>query len=125
LTQQPVVRVADSGGSTVTSDTSTVTAAWVSLTGDATATGTLTKAATAGIATFTNLALTWTVASTGYWRFTDGALTSVNSNTLTLTVAEPPPPPPPDDDFGIVRGDPVVFRMARGRAVFAGYRRSR
>ena len=122
LTQQPVVAVADAGGSTVTSDTSTVTAEWISLTGDATASGTLTKVATAGVATFTTLALTWTVASTGYWHFTDGALTSVDGTVMTLTVA---PPPPPDDDFGIVRGDPVVFRMARGRAVFAGYRRSR
>lgn len=86
LTTQPVVLIEDASNATVTSDTSTVTAAWVSLTGDASPSGTLTKAASAGVATFTNLALTWTVASTGYWHFTDGSLTSVNSTVLTLPV---------------------------------------
>ena len=123
LTQQPVVAVADAGGSTVTSDTSTVTAEWISLTGDATASGTLTKVATAGVATFINLALTWTVASTGYWRFTDGALTSVDGTVMTLTVAVEPPPDETPPDFGIPTGAPAVYRMARGKALFAGFRR--
>lgn len=77
LTQQPVVRVADSGGSTVTSDTSTVTATLNVLTGTGSITAGGSMAASSGLATFTALTVTGT--GTGTITFTDGSLTSVTS----------------------------------------------
>lgn len=86
LTTQPSGAVQDSGGSTVTSDASTVTATWVGLTGDAVETGGTTATASAGLWSFTTLGLSWSVPSTGYFTFTDGSLTSVSSTVLTLPV---------------------------------------
>jgi hypothetical protein len=81
LSQQPVVVVQDSGGNTITSNTSTVTATLTP------ATGTVlngTAVAVAGIATFSNLTLN---APAGPYTltFTDGALTTAVSTTITVS----------------------------------------
>jgi hypothetical protein len=83
LTPQPIVDVVDSGGNIVTTDTSTVTAAFTS-------TGTTlvnaTKSAVAGVATFAGLAITAPIDTTiGGLTFTDGALTSDATGTLAVT----------------------------------------
>jgi hypothetical protein len=82
FTSQPVVRVVDSGGNTVTSDSSTVTVAIQSGTG--TLTTTLTASAASGVATFSGLKLVGT-AGNFTLRFTDGALTLVDSASFALT----------------------------------------
>jgi hypothetical protein len=83
LTPQPVVDVVDSGGNIVTTNTSTVTAAFVG------ATNTLvnnTKAAVAGVATFSGLAITAAIdTSSGVLDFTDGAFPTLSSVTMTIT----------------------------------------
>lgn len=84
LAQQPTVRVATASGVTVTGDSSTVTVSWVPTYGDAALSGTLAKAAVAGVAAFASVALTWTVPSRGRLHFVDGALTTVDSIDLIL-----------------------------------------
>jgi hypothetical protein len=81
LAQQPVVDIQDSGGNTITSNTSTVTATLTPATGSV-VNGT--AIAVAGIATFSNLTLN---ASAGPYTltFTDGALTSAVSTTITVS----------------------------------------
>jgi hypothetical protein len=84
LAQQPVIYVEDASGNIVTSDTSTVTArittGGVSLTNP-------TKAAVAGVATFSGLALNALV-GTYTLTFSDGSLTtSVSNNVAVLTGA--------------------------------------
>ena len=78
---QPVVRVADVFGNTVTTSSAVVTAALA--TGAGTLGGTLTATAAAGVATFTNLAIT---GPTGAYtvRFTSGALTPDTTTAVTL-----------------------------------------
>lgn len=85
-TTQPVVRVVDAANNTVTTDTSTVTAALITVSGTGTALGTLTKAAVAGVADFSGNGLGVTSAGGGTfkWRFTDGTLTSVDSAVFTV-----------------------------------------
>lgn len=82
---QPAGVVEDDTDATVTDDTSTVTASWVSETGTGTAGGTLTAVAVAGVWAFTNLFVTSAAGCTGHWTFTDGALTGVDSDTITIT----------------------------------------
>ena len=83
LTPQPVVDVVDSGGNTVTTDTSTVTAAF---TGAGSSLVNNTKAAVAGVATFSGLAITAPIDTTsGVLNFTDASLTSVASVTMSIT----------------------------------------
>jgi hypothetical protein len=117
LTQQPVVRVADSSNTTVTTDTSTVTASVLTGVG-VTITAGSTKAAVAGVASFAGLTLSAATTTPGVvLRFSDGALTVADSAPFTVTGSDAPP------DYGITPGAPAVYRMARGRSVFAGFRR--
>ena len=82
LSQQPVVKVEDTGGNLVTSNTSTVTATLT------VGSGTITNASVAasgGIATFT--ALTINAAAGGYTlTFSDGGLTTAISTNITVGV---------------------------------------
>ena len=81
LAIQPVVKVEDSGGNVVTTDTSTVTASFtsggVSLTNP-------TKAAAAGVATFSGLTLN-ALAGPYTLTFSDGGLTTAVSNSITVS----------------------------------------
>ena len=77
------VAVQDVNGATVTTDTSNVTIAL--FTGTGTLSGTLTKAAVNGIATFSNLSINLAGAKT--IRATDGSLTAVTSNSFNITAA--------------------------------------
>lgn len=88
-TVAPSVKVVDAGGTTVTSDASTVTAALVAVTGTGTSLGTLTKVCVGGIADFTGngLGVTSAAGGTFKWRFTDGALTLVDSAVFTVAAA--------------------------------------
>lgn len=83
FTTQPVIRVTDSAGNTVTSYTGNVLASKVS--GAGTLYGTTTVAAVAGIATFTNLYLQGTLGNS-FLRFTPTSLTAANADTLTVTI---------------------------------------
>ena len=88
LTQQPVIAIADAGGSTVTSDTSTVTASVQTGVG-VTITAGSTAVASSGVATFAGLTLSAAATTTGVvLRFSDGSLTTVDSSPFTLTVPE-------------------------------------
>jgi hypothetical protein len=82
LGTQPVIRIVDSGGNTVTTSTVNVVASIASGTG--TLSGTTTIAASSGIATFTDLVVTGT-AGTFTLTFTPTSLTSTTSNSLTIT----------------------------------------
>ena len=82
LGTQPVIRIVDSGGNTVTSSTVNVVASIASGTG--TLSGTTTIAASSGIATFTNLVVTGT-AGAFTLTFTPTSLTAATSNNLTIT----------------------------------------
>ena len=85
LTPQPVVDVEDSGGNIVTTDTSTVTAAY---SGAGSSLTLNTKAAVAGVATFSGFAITdATDPTTGNLTFTDGSLTSPTAVSVTVTGA--------------------------------------
>jgi uncharacterized protein (TIGR02145 family) len=78
---QPVVKITDAGGNTITSSTANVVASIASGTG--TLSGTTTVAAVAGVATFTNLNIT----GTGNFTLTftaDGGLTAATSNTVNV-----------------------------------------
>jgi hypothetical protein len=86
FTTQPVVRVTDSAGNTVTSYTGNVVASKVS--GVGTLYGTTTVAAVAGIATFTNLYLQGAIGNS-FLRFTPTSLTAANSDTVTVTIGAP------------------------------------
>ena len=85
LATQPVVRIQDRYGNTVTTSTAQVTAAVESGTGSWTLGGTLLRNAVAGLATFTNLTATGSggPVSGARIRFTAGGLTLV-SNTFTI-----------------------------------------
>jgi hypothetical protein len=82
LGTQPVIRIVDSSGNTVTTSAVNVVASISSGTG--TLSGTTTVAASSGIATFTNLVLTGTVGAFTL-TFTPTSLTSATSNSLTVT----------------------------------------
>jgi hypothetical protein len=82
LGTQPVIRIVDSGGNTVTTSTVNVVASIASGTG--TLSGTTTIAASSGIATFTNLVVTGT-AGAFTLTFTPTSLTAATSNNLTIT----------------------------------------
>jgi hypothetical protein len=78
---QPVVKITDAGGNTITSSTANVVASIASGTG--TLSGTTTVAAVNGVATFTNLKITGTGDHT--LTFTPaGGLTAATSNTVTV-----------------------------------------
>ena len=81
LATQPVVKVEDSGGNVVTTNSSTVTANFtsggVSLTNP-------TKAAASGVATFSGLALN-ALAGNYTLTFSDGGLTTAVSSTITVS----------------------------------------
>ena len=80
LAPQPVVDIQDSGGNTITSNTSTVTATLTS------GSGTIlngTAVAVAGVATFSNLTLN-VPAGSYTLTFTDGALTNAVSTSITI-----------------------------------------
>ena len=81
LATQPVVKVEDSGGNVVTTDSSTVTASFtsggVSLTNP-------TTAAASGVATFSGLALN-ALAGPYTLTFSDGGLTTAVSGTITVS----------------------------------------
>jgi hypothetical protein len=87
LSQQPILLIQDANGNTVTNATDTVTAAVQS--GNASITAGSTKAAVAGVATFSGLTLTDVDSGTNILRFSSGALTVVDS---TGTVLAPPVP---------------------------------
>ncbi|MBI2796515.1 MAG: Ig-like domain-containing protein [Gemmatimonadetes bacterium] len=82
FTGQPVVRIVDASGNTVTSSTAAVTASISSGTG-ATLSGNLSVNAVAGVATFTNLRLTGLVGTFGL-DFTTSGATSATSGTFAL-----------------------------------------
>ena len=82
LGTQPVIRIVDSGGNTVTSSTVNVVASIASGTG--TLSGTTTIASSSGIATFTDLVVTGTAGAFTV-TFTPTSLTAVTSNSLTIT----------------------------------------
>jgi hypothetical protein len=81
LAQQPVVQIEDSSGNVVTTDTSTVTAAFTS---GGVNVSNASVAAVNGVATFTNLALT---ADDGSYTltFTDSSLTAAVSNAVVVS----------------------------------------
>ena len=86
-TTQPVVTVQDANGNTVTTDTSTVTVAIANNAGGGTLSGTLTKAAVAGVANFSGNGLNIDKIGTGYTlTATDGSLTSATSSGFNITV---------------------------------------
>ncbi len=88
LSVQPVVEVQDADGNRVTTDSSTVTLAIGTNPGGGTLGGTVSKAAVAGVATFTDLSIS--AAGDGYTLVaTDGALTSATSAAFNIT-ANPP-----------------------------------
>lgn len=83
LTPQPVVDVVDSGGNVVPTDTSTVTAAY---TGASSTLVNNTKAAVAGVATFSGFVITAPIDSTtGVLNFTDGSFPTLSSVTVSIT----------------------------------------
>ena len=86
LAMQPVIRVQDASGNTITTDNTTqITVAIFSGTGG-TLGGTQLVTVVAGVATFTNLTLTGTVGENYVLRFTSTpVLTPVNSANVTLT----------------------------------------
>src|ERR1035441_4922283 len=86
-TTQPVVTVQDAGGNTVTTDASTVTVAIGTNAGPGgVLSGTLTKAAVAGVASFSGLGLKIDLIGTGYTlAATDGGLTSATSSAFNIT----------------------------------------
>lgn len=95
LTTQPIVRVIDQYGNPITS-TATITAAVVT-TGPVTFTAGTTKAAVAGVATFTALTASTTTDSHASALFTSPGLTSVQSGDFVVAVfAQPTPTPTPD-----------------------------
>jgi hypothetical protein len=78
---QPIVKITDAGGNTITSSTANVVATIAS--GSGTLTGTTTVAAVNGVATFTNLKITGTGNHT--LTFTAaGGLTAATTNTLNV-----------------------------------------
>jgi hypothetical protein len=81
LAIQPVIYITDSGGNVITSNTSTVTATLTSGSGTVTHN---TATAVAGVATFVGLTLN-TPAAPYTLTFTDGALTTAVSNTITVS----------------------------------------
>src|SRR5439155_459842 len=83
FTTQPVVKIQDAFGNTVTTDTSTVTVSLSAGTGPLQ--GTTSIAAVAGIATSTNLRLDNSGAKTLH--FADGALTTADSSSFTVATA--------------------------------------
>ncbi|MCU1448884.1 MAG: Peptidase families and domain protein, partial [Acidimicrobiales bacterium] len=84
-TTQPVVKVQDTYSNVATTNTSNVTFAITTNPSTGTLSGTTTVAASAGIATFTNLAID--KAGNGYiLTATDGALTSAASSGFNITV---------------------------------------
>ena len=82
LATQPVIRIIDANGNTVTSSTVDVVASIAS--GSGTLSGTTTATAVAGIATFTDLVITGT-AGNFTLTFTPTSLTPVTSNSITIT----------------------------------------
>ena len=84
LTIQPVIRVVDTNGNTVTGFTSNVVASIAS--GSGTLTGTTTVAAISGVATFTNLVISGT-AGEFTLRFTPTSLTYIDASSITLFAA--------------------------------------
>lgn len=86
LAVQPVVRITDSGRNTVSSSTVNVVASIASGTG--TLTGTTTKTAISGVATFTDLVVT---GSPGQFKltFTSAGFPATTSNSFTLAAGSP------------------------------------
>jgi hypothetical protein len=83
LATQPVIRIVDAGGKTVTNSTVNVVASIAS--GGGTLSGTTSVAAVNGVATFTNLVITGTSGNRTL-TFTPTSLTAVTSNALTISV---------------------------------------
>jgi len=108
---QPVVKITDAGGNTITSSTANVVASIAS--GSGTLSGTTTVAAVNGVATFTNLKITGTGNHT--LAFTPaGGLTAATSNTLNVAVlgcAQGGPCAPGDTGPG---GGKVFYYSAAG-----------
>ena len=84
LATQPVVRIVDAFGN-LTASTANVTATLTSGTG--TLGGTVTVAAVAGVATFTNLAITGTASQSYVMTFSSGAFSQAVSNAFSLAKA--------------------------------------
>ena len=84
LATQPVIRIVDAAGNTVTSSTVSVVASIAS--GGGTLSGTTSVAAVNGVATFTNLVITGTSGNRTL-TFTPTSLTAVTSSALTTTEA--------------------------------------
>ena len=81
FSDQPVIRITDASGNTVTSSTVNVIVSIAS--GSGTLSGTTTKAAVSGVATFTDLVISGTGNHT--LTFTPTSLTAATSNTLSVT----------------------------------------
>lgn len=90
LTVQPVVKVQDAYGNTVATDTSTVTLSIGTNPGGGSLGGTFSRAAVAGVATFTDVSVS--AAGSGYTLVAaDGTLTSATSSTFNVSSAVGPP----------------------------------
>ena len=85
LPTQPIVRIVDGSGNTVTSNNSTVVTAAIQSGAGGTLGGTTTATVSAGTATFTNLTLAGTVGQTYVLRFTATGLTGVDAQGITVT----------------------------------------
>lgn len=83
LGQQPVIQILDANNQVVTTATDTVVASVN--TGTSTLSGTTSKAAVAGVATYTDLVLTG--ADTDTLHFASGSLTAVNSNSIVVNAS--------------------------------------
>jgi len=100
FTQQPVVTVQDVEGNTVTTNTDNVVMSKASGPAAGALTGTLTQAASSGVATFTDLqidvvgAYTLTATQGGLTSATSGSITIAATATPTPTTATPTPPTP-------------------------------
>ena len=87
LTTQPVIQVYDAWNNPVGSATNTITASIASGDGNATISAGATKAAVGGVATFSGLALIATPLSPYTLTFSATGLTSVTSNSISVTHA--------------------------------------
>lgn len=88
LGTQPTVRVVDNFGNTVANATNSVTASVITDSGTSgTLGGTTTRAAVAGVSTFTNLAVTGAASATYRLRFAASGLGTVDSNAFQLAKA--------------------------------------
>ena len=90
LTVQPVVKICDAYGNTVTADNSTVVGVSILSGSGGTLGGTLTSTVSGGVGAFSGVTLAGLVGQNYVLQFTSiPALTSVNSSAVTVTAGAP------------------------------------